>query len=99
MFKIQYSNTSKELLKNYGLTSILKHFSNILERVMYNRLYSCLDQNSILYNKQFGFRGCYSSDHPLIEFVDNIYNPCNENKYTLGVSIDLPNVIDFYSLV
>ena len=44
MFKIQYSNTSKELLKNYGLISVLKHFSNILERVMYNRLYSCLDQ-------------------------------------------------------
>ena len=52
---------------------------------MYNRLYEYLNQNNILYNKQFRFRGGHSTDHPLIYLVDNIYNSFNGNKYILGV--------------
>ena len=61
---------------------------------MYNRLYEYLNQNNILYNKQFGFRGGHSTDHPLIDLVDNIYNSFNENKYTLGVFKDLSKAFD-----
>ena len=72
----------KELLTNYRPISVLPCFSKILERIMYNRLYEYLNQNNILYNKQFGFRGGHSTDHSLIDLVDNIYNPFNKNKYT-----------------
>ena len=61
---------------------------------MYNRLYEYLNQNIILYNKQFGFKGGHSTDHLLIDLVDNIYNTFNEKKYTLGVSIDLSKTFD-----
>ena len=61
---------------------------------MYNRLYEYLNQNIILYNKQFGFKGGHSTDHLLIVLVDNIYNTFNEKKYTLGVSIDLSKTFD-----
>ena len=47
-----------------------------------------------MYNKQFGFRGGHSTDHSLIDLVDNIYNSFNENKYTLGVLIDLSKAFD-----
>ena len=45
---------------------------------------SFLDQNNILYNKQFGLS--HLIDYRLIQLAGNI---CNENKYTLGVCIDL----------
>ena len=90
-----FKSGKKELLTNYRPISVLPCFSKILGRIMYNRLYEYLNQNNILYgNKQFGFRGGHSIDHPLIDLVDNIYNSFNENKYTLGVFIDLSKAFD-----
>ena len=89
-----FKSGKKELLTNYRPISVLPCFSKILERIMYNRLYEYLNQNNILYNKQFGFRGGHSTDHPLIDFVDNIYNSFNENKYILGFFIDLSKAFD-----
>ena len=40
-------------LNNHRLISILPTFSIILERIMYNRLYSHLTKHNLLYNKQF----------------------------------------------
>ena len=66
-----FKSGKKELLTNYRPISVLPCFSKILERIMYNRLYEYLNQNNILYNKQFGFRGGHSTDHPLSDLADN----------------------------
>ena len=89
-----FKSGKKEVLTNYRPISVLPCFSKILERIMGNRLYQYLNQNNILHNKQFEFRGGHSTDHPLINLVDNIYNSFNENKYTLGVFIDLSKAFD-----
>ena len=36
----------------------------------------------------------HSTEHGLIELVNRIYNSFNENKYTLGVFIDLSKAFD-----
>ena len=89
-----FKTGKKELLTNYRPISVLPCFSKILERIMYNRLYNYLDQNNLLYSKQFGFRSGHLTDHPLIDLVDSIYKSFNESKYTLGVFIDLPKAFD-----
>ena len=89
-----FKTGKKELLTNYRPISVLPCFSKILERIMYNRLYNYLDQNNLLYSKQFGFRSGHSTDHPLIDLVDSIYRSFNESKYTLGVFIDLSKAFD-----
>ena len=43
-------------LTNYRPISVLPCFSKILERIMYNRLFSYGSQEKILYSKQFGFQ-------------------------------------------
>ena len=60
-------------------------FSKILEQVMYNRLYKYLGENNLLFQTQFQFREGHSTDHALVEFISNIYNSFNQNKYTLEV--------------
>ena len=41
---------------NYRPISVLPCFSKILEPIMYNRLYTYLTDNNMLYKKQFGFQ-------------------------------------------
>ena len=79
---------------NYRPISVLPCFSKSLERIMYNRLYKYLVENNILYSKQFGFQNSYSTDHAVVQLVDQIIESFENNKYTLGVFIDLSKVFD-----
>ena len=59
---------------NYRPISVLPIFSKIVERIVYNRLYSFLSQNNILCCNQYGFRSNYSVEFALINLHDNILN-------------------------
>ena len=69
-------------------------FFKILERIMYNRFYSYLTENNILFNKQFGLRAGHSTEHALSELVDQIINTFNYKKYLLSIFIDLSETFD-----
>ena len=79
---------------NYIPISVLPCFSKILEPIMYNRLYKYLIESNILYSKQFDFQNSHSNDHAVIQLVDQIIEPFENNKYTLGVFIDLSKPFD-----
>ena len=61
---------------------------------MYNRLYQHLQNNKLLYNKQFGFQKANSTDHAIIQLADQLYDSFNDNKFTVGIFIDLSKAFD-----
>ena len=61
---------------------------------MYNRLYKHLLNNNILYKKQFGFQENHSTDHAIIQLVDQISNNFEKNHLTLGVFMDFSKTFD-----
>ena len=61
---------------------------------MYNRLYSYLTLNNILFNKKLGFWAGHSTEHALLELVDQISNTFNDKNYLLGILIDLSKAFD-----
>ena len=61
---------------------------------MYNRLYKHLLNNNILYKKQFGFQESHSTNHAIIQLVDQIINSFEKNHFTLGVFMALPKAFD-----
>ena len=61
---------------------------------MYDRLYSCLTENKILFKKQFGFRSGHSTNHALLELIDQICECFDEKKYFLGIFADLSKAFD-----
>ena len=81
-------------LGNYRPISVFSCFSKILERIMYNRLYKYLTDNNILYKKQFGFQTGHSTEHAVIQLVDQINSNVEKDQYTLGVFIDLSKAFD-----
>ena len=81
-------------LGNYRPISVLPCFSKILEKIMYNRLYKYLTDNSILYKKQFGFQEGHFTEHLIVQLVDQIRNSVESKQYTLGVFVDYSKAFD-----
>ena len=61
---------------------------------MYNRLYKYLTDNSILYKKQFGFQEGQSTEHAIVQLVDQIKNSFESKQYTLSVFVNLSKAFD-----
>jgi hypothetical protein len=55
-------------LSNYRPISILISFYNIIEKIIYKRLYCYLIDNNILVKEQFGFRKKSSTDTTTYDF-------------------------------
>ena len=72
-----FKSGKKELLTNYRPISVLSYFSTILERIMCNRVYNYLNDNNLLFHKQFGFRKCHSTGHALVGLIIKIYDSFN----------------------
>ena len=89
-----YKAEDKSDLSYYRPISVLSCFSKILERIMYNRLYQYLTENKILYLDQFGFQTGHSTEHAIVQLVDQILESFEYNRYTLGVFIDLSKAFD-----
>ena len=61
---------------------------------MYNRLNKHLSNLKILYPKQFSFQKGHSTDHALLQLVNQIYESFERNEYTIGDFIDLSKAFD-----
>ena len=75
-----YKKDEEFLLTNYRPISVLPCFSKLLERVMYNRLFKYLSENSILYKKQFGFQTSHITEHAILLLVNQLYQLFDESS-------------------
>ena len=81
-------------ISNYRPVSILPIFSKLLERLMYNRLISFIDNNKLLYKYQFGFREGHGTNMALITLMDKIYSAIDKEELVVGVFLDFKKAFD-----
>ena len=84
-----YKADNNSNISNYRSISMLSCFSEMLERIMYNRLQRYLKDQNILYDEQSGFRTGHSTEHAIAQLVAQIYEAFEKSEHTLGVFIDL----------
>ena len=89
-----FKKDSKLDYNNYRPISLLSNIEKILEKLMYKRLYTFLNNNNIIYNLQFGFRQQYSASHALINVLENIRKALDDGDIGCGVFVDLQKVFD-----
>ena len=58
-------------LRNYRPISLFSVFSKIFEKTVYTRIYTYLVKNNLIFEKQYGFRSNYSTNHALISITEN----------------------------
>ena len=73
------------LLDNNRPISVLPIFGKIFEKIIYNRLYSFLTSEGMMYKKHFGFRKHHSTAHAINYSIIQIINELQQKKTMLLV--------------
>ena len=89
-----HKNGSKLELTNYRPISLFSNIDTIFEKLLYKRVYGFLDNNTALYEKQFGFRKSYSTSQALLNISQKIMDALDKGNYTCEVFIDLQKAFD-----
>ena len=89
-----FKKDSKLDYSSYCLISLLSNIDKILEKLMYKRLHTFLNNNNIIYSLQFRFRQQYSTSHALINITENIRKALDDGNVGYGVFVDLQRAFD-----
>ena len=63
---------STQEVNNFQPISLLSIFDKTMEKIMHKKLYHFLEENNILFKKQFAFRKNNSTVYALIEIMEKI---------------------------
>ena len=89
-----YKKDDSSLINNYRPISLLPSISKILEKLVYKRLYSFLQNNNILIPNQFGFRQGHSTEYAILHMYDKIIEAFSNNEHIIGIFMDLSKAFD-----
>ena len=79
---------------NYHPISLLANINKIVEKLMYNRLYSLPLKHECIYINQFEFRKNHSTIHALISLTEHIQDSLDQNNIACRIFIDLQKAFD-----
>ena len=82
------------VFSNYRPVSVLPVFSKLLERLMYNRLISFINENKLLYDYQFGFQKGKSTYMAMVMLIDKISDALDRGDCVIGVFLDFSKAFD-----
>ena len=67
-----FKGEDEQLVQNYRPISVLPFFSKFWEKIVATYVIEFLEDNSVFYNYQFGFRKSHSSSHAIITLVERV---------------------------
>ena len=79
-----FKKDSKLDYSNYRPISLSSNIEKILEKLMYGRLYTFLNNKNIIYDLQFGLRQQYSTSHALINITESIRKTLDDGNIDCG---------------
>ena len=79
-------NKNKNDASSYRPISILTQFNRIFEKLIQHRLYEFMKDK--LYRKQFGFRPKNSTEHPVLDLKEKVFENCSKTAKSLSVAFN-----------
>lgn len=91
-----FKSGERDDFNNYRPISLLSSFSKLFEKVVAMEVLRFINHRDILYIHQYGFRKNHNTNHPMLHFLDRIYNSMNKEtpEFTIGIFIDLKKAFD-----
>ena len=62
--------------------SLLSNFNRIFEKVVYKRMINYIDKHDLLYSSQYGFCKGHSTQHAILDIVNDIQTNMNRKLFT-----------------
>ena len=92
----QFTKKGPELcVDNYRPISLLSVFNKLMEKLIFSTLIGFIDNNTILFNKQFGFGQNHSTLQAVLSIADKIPRSIDTSPQFLVVySLDLSEAFD-----
>ena len=84
---------------DYRPISLIWNIGKLIEKIVYKRLCSFLEKNSLLFEEQCGFRNKLSTNHALIDITNRIQEPCDSGQYACGFYVDFKKAFDTVDIV
>ena len=81
-------------MDNYRPISVLNCLSKIIERIVFNIIYSFRTEENLSHKLQSGFRHNHSTATAMVCLIDTIYQDMDKNKITGAFFLDLHKVFD-----
>ena len=89
-----YKKDDETIFSNYRPISILPAISKIIEKVVYNQIYSFFTQHKLFNESQYGFRTNHSTELAALELVDRINYTLDKNETPFSIFLDLSKAFD-----
>ena len=89
-----FKKNSKLDYSNYYPISLLSNIEKILQKRMYERLYTFLNNSNIIYNLQFRFRQQYSTSQAVINITGNLRKTLDNGNIGFYVFVELQKAFD-----
>ena len=81
-------------ISNYRPISLLPSISKILKKVIFKQLSTYLNAHKLLYDSQYGFRACHSTELASIKLIDRITQDLDKGKIQISIFLDLSKAFD-----
>ena len=89
-----YKSKEHFLETNYRPISLLTTMSKVLEKIVYQRVYSFLQDTGQIYDNQYGFRANHSCEHAIGQVVGSLVKNMENRLYTVCRLLDLSKAFD-----
>ena len=89
-----HKKDSDSEFNNYHPISLLSNIGKMIEKLLYQRLYSFFEHDKCIYNLQFSFRPIHSTNHALVSITEQIKTALNKNKFACGFFLDSQKALD-----
>ena len=89
-----YKGKEHYLETNYRPISLLTTMSKVLEKIVYQQVYTFLQETGKLYENQFGFRESHSCEHAVGQVINGIVTGLENKVNSACVLLDLSKAFD-----
>ena len=89
-----HKKNDKQCVKNYRPASLLPICSKVLERIIYNTIFTYFIENNLISENQSGFKPGDSCINQLLAITHEIFSSFDDNFEVRGVFLDISKAFD-----